>query len=993
MALKDEEQSRLHQPVREATFDSLMPHRVHDILVVASPYDAFVIEEGGHLTELILNEYVSLNLSFAPSLTRASSAEEALDLLMKKRFDVVFTLLQVGTMDGFAFGRKIKSLDPSIPVVLLAFDHAQLERRLAQTPWDGVDHLFIWQADARLFVAIIKMIEDGWNVDHDTAAAQVRTILLVEDSLRFASLYLPLLYTELVEQTQNLLDDSVNLTQRMLRMRARPKVLWAQDYESAIRLYERHRRYMLGVITDLSFPRDGKRDPRAGVELIRRIKEDDPTLPILLQSSLAEGQDLAKEVGVHFLNKRSRKLLKQLQGFIRTNFGFGDFVFLMPDGTVWGRAGHLRDLEEKLEQVPDASLAYHARRNDFSNWLRARTEFGLATKIRPRQVEEFEGMDDLRRYLIHTLQVHRSEAQRGIVADFSPSRFDAQSEFVRIGGGSLGGKGRGLAFANAMLQSRGIDHQFSGVRIGVPLTAVIGTDVFDSFMMENDLEDLAYGSADDDTVAEAFLAADLPDSIREDLVSFLDRVKYPLAVRSSSLLEDSRFQPFAGIYRTYMLPNSHADPWVRLSQLSRAIKLVYASTFSEASKAYIESTPYRVEDEKMAVVLQQLVGAARGDRYYPNLSGVARSYNFYPIAPMRAHDGIAVVALGLGRQVVAGGEALRFCPAHPRNIPQFSSVRATLESSQHMFYALDLSQPARMPERDELANLLHLDVEQAFTDRAHVHLASTYSYENHTIHEGLSRDGYPVLTFAPVLKSEAYPLASILQSLLTMGSEGMGAPVEIEFAMDLTEDPAWFGFLQMRRLVVGDEPEDVRIDFEDISRAICFSGSALGNGKREGVYDLVYVRPDRFDPGRSQTIASEVGKLNRTLRADHRPYLLIGPGRWGSSDPWLGVPVTWDQISGACTIVETALEDFRVTPSQGTHFFQNMTSLGIGYFTVNPFLGEDRMDWDWLNRQTAVYESDHVRHLRFEESLLIRIDGRSGRGLVLPPANHRGANR
>lgn len=971
----------------EVSFERLIPHRVRDILVVASSYDAFVIEEGGRLTELILNEYVSLNLSDGPRVTRVATADEALVLAEHHRFDLIITMARVGSMDGVRLASRLKAIDDSSPVVLLAFDIGELERLKQATQHDrAVDHIFLWSGDARLFIAIIKMFEDLWNVDHDTEVAQVRTILLVEDSVRFTSLYLPLLFTVLVKQTHLLMDDGVNLANRLLRLRARPKVLLAQTYEQALGLYERYRPFMLGVISDKRFPRDGQVDANAGLALLRRIKHDDPTMPMLLQSSDENAARLAREIGVHFIHKRSRKLLKEVKNFVERHFGFGDFVFAAPDGSEWGRARNLRELEEQLQRVPSESLRHHALRNDFSNWLRARTEFGLASRIRPFQIEDFDSIDALRRYLVDTLRAHRVETQRGIVTDFAPARFDERSPFVRIGHGSLGGKGRGLAFANAVLQHHEITERFPGLSIVVPRTAVVATDVFEAFLAENELHDLAFGTSTDEEIAHRFVSAKLPGNVERDLESFLRRIEYPLAVRSSSLLEDSSTQPFAGIYHTYMLPNSHPDPNVRLAQLTRAIKLVYASTFTRAAKSYAESTSSRIEDEKMAVVLQQVVGNRHGDRFYPQISGVARSFNFYPVAPMRGEDGIAIIALGLGRQVAGGMAALRFSPAHPRNVLAMSSVKDTLESAQRHFFALDMSQPHRMPSTEEEGNLLHLGVDEALADGTLGPLVSTYSAANDRLYEGLRRDGAPVLTFAPVLRSEVFPLAAVLRELLSIGEQGMGSPIEMEFAADLTCRPAVFGFLQLRRLAAGGEPEDLVLRPQQVQEAWCYSESALGNGRRDEIADVVYVRPERFDPAHSREIAQEVGRLNRLLAAEHRSYVLVGPGRWGSSDPWLGIPVTWDQISGARAIVEASLRDFRVQPSQGTHFFQNVTSLRIAYLTVNPFAGDDRIDWDWLAGQPAQHESEFVRHLRFEASLRIRIEGRSKRGVILPPA-------
>ena len=974
----------------EASFERLMPHRVRNILVVASAYDAFVIEEGGRLTELILNEYVSLNLSDGPRVTRVATAAEALELIEQQPFDLVITTSRIGNLDGLRLGRRIKQIEPNCPVVLLAFDIGELQRLTAERHPDAVDHVFLWSGDARLFIAIIKMLEDRWNVDHDTEVARVRTILLVEDSARFISLYLPLLYTVLVKQTHLLMDDGVNLANRLLRLRARPKVLLAQNREDAIDVYEKYRPFMLGVISDKSFPPDaygdGGNDPMAGLELLKRIKGDDPTMPMLLQSSDAEARKLAREIGVHFIHKRSHRLLKELKVFVERHFGFGDFVFIVPDGSEWGRARNLRELEEQLQSIPDESLRHHALRNDFSNWLRARTEFGLASRIRPFRIEDFDSIDQLRRYLVDTMRAHRLETQRGIVTDFAPTRFDERSPFVRIGHGSLGGKGRGLAFANAMLQHHPALHdRFPDINVTVPRTAVIATDVFDQFLADNELLDLAYGNNTDEEIAHRFSTAKLPAHVSSDLENFLRRIDYPLAVRSSSLLEDSSSQPFAGIYRTYMVPNSHPDAHVRLAQLSRAIKLVYASTFSRAAKAYAESTGSRIEDEKMAVVLQQVVGSRHGDRFYPHISGVARSFNYYPIAPMRGEDGIAVVALGLGRQVAGGLQALRFSPRHPRSVPAFSSVQSTLENAQRQFYALDLQHPHRLPGIEEDTNLLRLDVDDARPDGVLPLLTSTYQPQNDRMVEGLRKDGYPALTFAPILNSDAFPLAALLREVLDTGVAGMGSEVEMEFAVDLRSDEATFGFLQLRRLAAGGEPEDVALRNEQIERALCFSTAALGNGRMNDLCDVIYVCPSAFDASRTRRIAEEVGEINAVLAAEGRRCILIGPGRWGSSDPWLGIPVTWDQISAARVIVETSLENFRVTPSQGTHFFQNMTSLRIAYFTVNSYAGDDRIDWDWLEGHARVRETDHVRHLRFDHPLQVRIEGRSNRGVILPP--------
>jgi hypothetical protein len=725
-------------------------------------------------------------------------------------------------------------------------------------------------------------------------------------------------------------------------------------------------------------------DSRAGVRLIERLKQDDPTMPILLQSSQLEAERIAVDMGVDFINKRSRKLERRMRRFLAEKFGFGEFVFRMPDGREWGRAHNIREVEELLRKVPDLSLEWHALRNDFSNWLRARTEFDLAKRIRPRRVSEFENIGQLRAYLLEAFHLNRAEAQRGVIVDFSPQRYDEQSLFVRLGKGSLGGKGRGLGFAYSMLQHEDLTTEFPDLVVSVPRTAVLCTDVFDEFLLRNDLLDLAYSSDDDQLIEDSFTRAKLPASIVEHLRSYLDRMRVPLAVRSSSLLEDSQSQPFAGIYRTYMLPNRHPDREVRLAELCRAIQLVYASTFMRESKAYIESTAYRIEDEKMAVILQEIVGSAHGERFYPEISGVARSYNYYPIAPMSAEEGLAVVALGLGRQVVGGFQTLRFCPAHPLHIPQFGTVEDTLDTSQRRFFALDLTQ-APVASREETANLLELELSDALHDGTLGLLASSYSSQNQAIYDGLSRGGPPVLTFAPLLKSGHPPLAAVIRRLLAIGEEGLGNPVEMEFAVDLTRKPAWFGFLQIRRLIAGGEPDDVRIDASHLEESLCMSLAALGNGQIEHLNDLVFVRPDHFDRAQTRAIAAQIGHVNDTLRRAGRPYVLIGPGRWGSADPWLGIPVRWDQINGARLIVEAALEAFRVEPSQGTHFFQNMTALKIGYFTVNPFAGNGWLHWDELANVGEILADGVVCHVRCRQPLRVRIDGRRGHGVLLPP--------
>ncbi len=973
---------------RFSGFDNLMPFRVQEILLVASLYDAYTLEEGGRLTELLLSEYRDLNLSFAPQVTRVSDAEEALDLIRARRFDLVLTMTRLRDMEAVDLADSIKSLDPELPVFCLAFNPRELARLAEQAPCSSIDRFFLWTGDVRLLLAIIKNSEDVRNIEHDTRYGDVRTILLVEDSVRFYSAYLPLLYTEVLRQTDALMKEGINLSHKLLRMRARPKILLASTFEEAWEYYHSYSDYLLGVISDARFPWEGELRPDAGGELIRRIKNADPHLPAVLQSTERKNIRTAAEINAGFIHKNSPRLLQDLREFMLANFGFGDFVFRLPTGEEVGRATNLRTLVEALQAVPEESLRHHASLDHFSNWLRARTEFALASLLRPRKVTEFRTVEEIRKYLIEVISRFREETQRGIVADFSRQHFDASADFVRIGGGSLGGKARGLAFMNSVLDRFPIAARFPDVAIMVPPTAVVGTDVFDTFLARKGLREQVLRDVSDDEVIGAMLAAKLPTEIYGDLEAFLQQVRYPLAVRSSSLLEDSQYQPFAGVYSTYMLANNHPDVRVRLDQLCDAIKLVYASTYYQRAKAYLEATNNRVEEEKMAVIIQQVVGRQHGRFNYPDLAGVAHSTNFYPTGGLKPEDGVACVALGMGRTVVEGRKCLRFSPRQPGNLPQFATVKDMLDNSQREFFALDVSDPEAYPRAEEDFNLALLDLENAEEHGTLAAVGSVYSPENDTVYDGINRKGPRLVTFAHMLKSDLLPLAEILQLLLDLGSRCMSCSVEIEFATvlgDRKERPHQFGFLQIRPLADGFAAPDVKPELLTDDGAVCVSTAALGNGRFGGIRDVVYVPRDRFDRGQTVAIAEEIGEVNRTLRQQERPYLLIGPGRWGSADRWLGIPVAWAQISGARVIVESDLPDFKITPSQGTHFFQNLTSFQVGYLTVNQTEAGCRLDWDWFDALPAVAETRFLRHVRLDRPLRVLIDGRTGRGVVLKP--------
>ena len=963
-----------------------MRYRIMDILLVCSPYDNFILEEAGQINERITGEFRNLDLHYTPGLTRVSSGHEALGRLAERRFDLVVTVPQLADMNASELARTIRDQGFLVPVVLLGYDHRGLKDFASRHDTSMIDRIFLWQGDARILLAIVKYIEDKLNVAHDTAAVGVGVIILIEDSVRYYSSFLPEIYSEILQQSQRLISEGVNLSHKIMRMRARPKILLCSNYEDAVVALSKYQNELLGVVSDIEFPRGGKRDAASGADFARLVREKVPDVPVILQSSNPDNEARATKCGAEFLLKGSPLLLHDLRAIMLESFGFGDFVFRMPDRTEVDRAEDLRALELKLKTVPAESLAYHAERNHFSRWLKARTEFGLAEELRPQKLADFADVEELRRSIFHSIAGYRVERTLAQVADFDRESFNPADDFHRIGGGSLGGKARGLAFGRLLIGVARLRHRFEGVRVVVPPAAVLGTDVFDEFVDANELRDFALQCEDDAEIRRRFKAARLPREIRRDLAVYLEQTSYPLAVRSSSLLEDSQYQPFTGVYETFMLPNSYPDHEVRLRQVIRAVKEVYASTYLQAAKRYIRATPYRLEEEKMAVILQRLVGSRHGSRFYPSFAGVARSHNVYPTPPLDAEDGIAAVALGLGRTVVDGENCLRFSPLHPQHILQFSAVDEALKYSQRFFWALEFPDATDRALRNLREARFGLDAAEA--DGTLAPLASTYSPENHALFDGVSRSGTRVVTFVPILKQGAFPLAGILNELLTLGREGMAGPVEIEFAVDLAPDAGGkreFGFLQIRPLALDREVEPIHLPSVDRDGLLCHSEAVLGHGTITDVRDVVVVDVERFDRSRSRETAAHIGRLNAELCDSATPYLLIGVGRWGSADPWLGIPVSWDQISGARAIVEAGLPDYRVSPSQGTHFFQNLTSFNIGYFTVNPEAGEGWVDWDWLASRPATQQAAGVRHLRFDEPLLIQMAGRQNSGVILKP--------
>ena len=976
---------------RIKSFQKLMRIKVRDILLVASLYDQYLFEEDGRLYELIRQEFQVLNLSHPPEITHVTSGEEAIELLTSgENFDLVITTLHIEDMHVIRFAQKVRQTGIDIPMILLAYDNREKKEIIMNYDTSVFDRIFIWTGDYRLLVAMIKYVEDRLNVQSDTATVGVQVIILVEDDISFYSSYLPLLYTQILNQSQRLISEGVNLTHKFLRLRARPKILLCSTYEEAWSYFEKYEDYVLGVISDVDFLREGVKDSEAGfkfAEAVRRKKED---IPILLQSGDAKAAAKAFEIGAAFLQKGSPTLLHDLTSFVMTNFGFGDFIFRTLDGKEVGRASNLKQLEEHLQTVPDECIQFHAKHNHFSNWLKARTEFWLAHKLRPQKVEDFPSTTELRNDLISALRLYLETRQWGIITEFSKESFDPQNSFARIGTGSVGGKARGLGFINTLINNYNIRDRFEGVEISVPSAVVIATDVFDRFIMENKLENFVLESKNDEEVLQRFTEAPyFPPDVVFRLIDFLEIMHEPLAVRSSSLLEDSQYQPFAGVYQTYMLPNKNSDPTVRLHDLLESIKLVYASTFSKQAKDYMKATPYRLEEEKMAVIIQRMVGTSHHNRFYPEFAGVAKSYNFYPVPPQKSEDGIVQVALGLGYTVVEGHNSVRFCPKYPRHLMQFFTTKETIRNAQQEYLALDLT-ATFSHENHETPDVMikHYDLNTAEEDNTLFYVGSTYSPEDDSVYDGVSRAGKRVVTFAPVLKHRIFPLPEILDLILEMGTWGMGTHVEVEFAVNMNTqpgEPKEFAILQIRPLVMNLEFEELDVDQFVRENLICQSEQVLGNGAIQDIYDIVVVDSDKFDRSKSKETAREVSEINARLLSEHRPYVLIGMGRWGSMDPWLGIPVTWDQISGVSVIVESGFKDIDVTPSQGSHFFQNITSFRVGYFTVNASHNLGFIDWDWLKVQPAFQEFNHVRHLRFDKPFSAKINGRKNKGVITKP--------
>ena len=980
--------------LRDTQFINLMRRRIFNVLLVANPYDAFMLEDDGRVDEKIFDEYAKLGLRYPPRFVQVASQEEAERELRRTSFELVICMpgseVGQGSTDVFDIARNIKFMNPKVPIVVLTpFSHG-ITKRMEHEDLSIFEYVFCWLGNTELLLSIIKLIEDKMNLRHDTEAG-VQMIMLVEDNIRFYSSILPNLYKFVLQQSLEFATEALNSQLETLRMRGRPKIVLARTYEEAWKLYSEHKDNTLGIISDCRFPRGGVKDERAGLDLLAAVRQQDEFLPFIMESS---EPDIAKEAcnyGASFLDKNSKKLNVDLQHLVYHYFGFGDFIFRDPRTMKEVvRVRNLKDLQDNIFTVPAESLLYHVSHNNVSRWIGSRALFPIADFLRRIKWDTNPDLDAHRQIIFDAIVKYRKMKNQGVVAVFNRDRFDRFSNFARIGDGSLGGKGRGIAFIDHIIKRHPDLNELPGARVMIPKTVVLCTDVFDEFMERNELYPVALSDVSDEEVLRHFLAAKLPDRLIDDLMALLDVVQQPIAIRSSSLLEDSHYQPFAGIYSTYMIPYN-SDRQSRLRMLVSAIKGVYASVFYRASKDYMTATSNVIDQEKMAVILQEVVGTQYGDRFYPQISGVARSVNYYPIGDEKAEEGVVNLALGLGKYIVDGGLNLRVCPAHPDKVLQTSELDMALRETQTRFYALDLKNISSDISVDDGFNLLKLNVREADKDGSLAGLASTYDPYDQVLRDGIYEGGRKVITLCGVLQQGVFPLPQLLTLSMKYGQQEMRRPVEIELAVNLNPDRTGeFYLLQIRPMV--DNKMQLDEDLSEIpdDEAVIRSHNAIGHGILTDIQDIVYVKTlptadgqPVYSASSNPAIAEEIERINRTFLDEGRNYVLVGPGRWGSSDYWLGVPVKWPAISAAKVIVEAGLENYRVEPSQGTHFFQNLTSFGVGYFTVNDFMQDGIYRQSMLNSMPAIHETEHVRHVRFPHALTIKIDGMRKEGIIM----------
>lgn len=972
---------------KDTSFANLMTKRIYNVLLIATKYDIFILEEDGRVDEQIFFEYNALNLRYPPRFTQVSTREDAFAYLEEYHFELIIQMPNMDDADMFSVARDIKTEYPEIPMIVLTPFSKEVSKRLSTEDLSFADYIFSWLGNSNLLLAITKLIEDSMNVDHDTSTVGVQVILIVEDSVRFYSASLPAIFKIVLEESKEFSKEALNDHYKMLRMRGRPKVLLARSYEEAIGIYTRYRDNMLGIVTDMSYKREGVKDMLAGYNLAKWVRSQNRFSPIIFNSSEARNKTYADELDCSFIDKNSKSFPLDLRKQIIDRFGFGDFVIIDPDTKEEiFRIKNLKDLQRTVKNIPDKSLLYHMSHNHFSRFLYSRAMFPIAEQLKVLDVRDMIDIETARNLIYDSIVEYRKMKNTGVIAIFEKDRFDEFSNFARIGNGSLGGKGRGLAFLGNIVKTHMELNETPNFPVIIPKTVVLCTDIFDEFMEMNNLYPIGLSDISDHDILSSFLAAELPSRLDEDILAFIDVIKSPLAVRSSSLLEDSYYQPFAGIYSTYMIPNLDDSAKV-LKLIHDAVKSVYASVFYQDSKAYMTATQNLIDQEKMGIVLQEVVGSQYGDRFYPTISGVTRSLNFYPIGHEKAEEGIANIALGLGKYIVDGGTTLRFSPYHPNNILQLSSTEYALKETQRQFYALDMKNIVDEFSINDGFNLKTLNTKDAIQDDSIRYISSTYDPEDQVIYDGYYDGGRKIISFANVLQHDLFPLAKVLQDILRIAQEEMGRAIEIEFAVNLEgKEKGAFYLLQIRPIVQSKEVMNEDLSLVPVEDSILASNMALGNGIIDDVYDIVYVKSENFNASNNQFVAYEIEKLNKLFAEQNREYILVGPGRWGSSDSWLGIPVKWPYVTNAKLLVESGLENYRIEPSQGTHFFQNLTSFGVGYFTINSYLKDGGIfDEVFLNQQPAIFETKFIRHVRFEKPVLIKINGKKKQGVALKP--------
>jgi CheY-like chemotaxis protein len=972
----------------DTEFDQLMQKRIYKVLLICNNYDNFMLEEDGRIDEQLFNEYTALGLRYAPVFIRVNTVEDAFFQLESDDIDLIITMLNISNANAFDLSKQIKNQFSRIPIVVLTPFSREISILIEKEDLSAIDYVFCWLGNPDLLLAIIKLIEDNMNAAHDVGEKGVQTVILVENSIRYYSSFLPILYKIFVTQSKNAATEGANEHKKNLRMRGRPKILLATNYNEAISLYKKYKTNLLAVFSDVRYDIDNKMVKDAGIQLCRNILKEDKTIPFLLLSSEKDNRKNADELGVGFINKYAKDFSFEIRNFIIKNLFLGSFHFYCPEkNKIVSTASNLKAFQELIRSVSEKSIEYHVERNHITKWLNARSFFLLAKRFKNLTSDNFSNTEEIKQFIFNTISNYRLSKGRGVITKFEQNNFDNYSIFSRIGDGSIGGKARGLAFTDFMIKKYNFRNKYEDVTITIPRTVILCTDIFDEFMETNNLYEIASSDMSDEKILKHFVDARLPNRIHASLYSFISYTKNPIAVRSSSKLEDSHYQPFAGVYSTYMIPNIPNNKQLTIQYLTEAIKSVYASVFYQDSKSYMAATSNVIDEEKMGVILQDVCGNSYGDRFYPNFSGVARSINFYPIKPEKAEDGIANVALGLGKHIVDGGKNIRFSPKYPEKVLQLSSPEMTMKDTQKYFFALKIDENSFTPSTSETINMIKQKVDEAHKDGALRLIGSTYDFKNNMVKDGLHYEGKKIVTFANILKNNAFPLAEIIKDFMKIARKEMNNHIEIEFAVNLNSDKkgdgnAIFNMLQIRPIIESDQETNIEIDETAIKNAILYSESVLGNGAYKDLHDIVYVKTDGFNSLKNSEVVAHIDRLNKEFVEKKRNYILVGPGRWGSSDAALGIPVKWSQISMARVIVESGLENYRIDPSQGTHFFHNLTSFRVGYMTINPFINDGVYDVEYLNGKEAVYEDEFLRHVRFDKALEIVLDGKQSKGII-----------